>query len=198
MRLLITIRDEDNLVGKDWLHFLGMGTPEVGCVLTSIQLALRDTGFPGLKVTFDTSTPFSVLGLNKSVCAGTKFSPNGASLQFGRMSDTRAYVGSQRRFPFDSAIGRLLTLGDICVNGAVFQNTTWDALSQHMLANHNLDFTLAGIDQVLCIYDLETRDAPQFLPAWLLQVKQIIPLVFASQTPMQVISRNRRYLTVLA
>ena len=82
-------------------------------------------------------------------------------------------------------------------NGAVFQNTTWDELSGAMLSNHNLDYMLASMDQVMRLYDLETRDAAQFLPAWLLQVKQIIPRVFASQTPMQFISRNRRYLTAL-
>jgi len=197
LRRLIMIRDEGNLNGKDWLHFLGTGTPEVACVLTSIQSALRSNGFPDLKVTFDTSTPFSVVGLNKLVCAATKLSPNGASQQFGHISDTRAYVGSQRRFPFDSAIGCLLKLGDICVNDAVFQNTTWDELSLAMLSNHNLDHMLAGMDRVLCIYDLETRDAEQFLPAWLLAVKRVIPEVFSSQTPMGVISRNKRFLTTL-
>lgn len=197
LRRLVTIRDDGYLADQDWLHFLGTGTPEVACALTTIQSALRKNGFPNLKVTFDSSSPFYVVGKTQSVCTGVKLSSAGVSLQLERLSDTRAYVGSPRRFPFDSAIGRRLKLGDICVNAAVFQNTAWDELSGAFLSNHNLDYILASMDQVSRICDLETRDAAQFLPAWLLDMKEIVPRVFASETPMKVISRNKRYLTAL-
>jgi hypothetical protein len=41
---------------------------------------------------------------------------------------------------------------------------------------------------------LETRDAAQYLPPWLLDMKWIVPAVFTSETPMKVISRALRLL----
>lgn len=56
---LIDMRDDGVLQDRDWLHFLGVGKLEHGCVYTTIQRMIREHINPNFTISYDVSSPFT-------------------------------------------------------------------------------------------------------------------------------------------
>jgi hypothetical protein len=56
---LIEMRDDGILQDRDWLHFLGVGKLEHGCVYTTIQRMVREHINPNFTISYDVSSPFT-------------------------------------------------------------------------------------------------------------------------------------------
>ena len=52
LKRLITMRNDELLQNKDWIHFLGTSKLEWGVMLTSIQRQLREHINPNITVSF--------------------------------------------------------------------------------------------------------------------------------------------------
>lgn len=197
LRRLIRLRDDKLLEKESWLHFLGIGTLSMSCLLTTLQTELRKTGLDELKISYDTSSPFLMAGKYQRGFTFPKYDKNGFAMSSAEMPIDRANVGSETDFPFLSAIGKRLTIGDICVRNKQSRGNTWDDLSWMMIANHNLECLLRSIDQAQKLIDLETIDAQKWCPLELLNAQKAIRTVLRSETPFDDITKNARKLKCL-
>lgn len=50
LRMLIRMRDGGDLKGKEWLHFLGVGNLELGCVYTALQRTIKNQIGPSIQI----------------------------------------------------------------------------------------------------------------------------------------------------
>ncbi len=96
LRMLIRMRDGGDLKGKEWLHFLGVGNLELGCVYTALQRAFENQIGPSIQISYDASSPFRMYG-NQMLYSGFTLHPSGWSLQtikFSELADARNKTGT--------------------------------------------------------------------------------------------------------
>lgn len=96
LRMLIRMRDGGDLKGKEWLHFLGVGNLELGCVYTALQRAFENQIGPSIQISYDASSPFRMYG-NQMLYSGFTLHPSGWSLQtikFSELADVRNKTGT--------------------------------------------------------------------------------------------------------
>ena len=229
LRRLIDMRDDD-LLDRDWCHFLGVGGLEHGCILTSIQQAVRTVN-PRFRVSFDVSSPFLTAGYG-SILVSCTLSPARWSTQHVRISDP-AHVGSTlllnealekawkaklfegdvqggildggmfegmgwpepRKF-IGSQIGQRVKLGDIMLPPTDKPDrASWDTTSYLVVMNHNVEIFLRTMLTGLDAYEAGDK---MHVPARLLELKGLIPEIFASDRPDELIRTNRTLLNGLA
>jgi len=113
LKRLMIMRNEGMLNGKNWMHFLGTAQLDWACYLTSIQRQIRKHINEEITISFDCASPFVAtahgLSYTSAVHSSKRF-----SVIMDKAPDNKALSGSDIPFPFESEIGRRLTMGDIC------------------------------------------------------------------------------------
>jgi len=147
----------DGLLTKErqHLHVLGTSTPTVAVLLTAVQRELRvRLGLPDFRITFDTSSP-SMLMANLKGVDGLTATPERLTLAQVYMPSDGAYRGKSEPFPFrSSAVGKLLSLGDLCASSSHVKGGAWDTFTEAMIVNHNIDGMLTGFEKACALADL--------------------------------------------
>jgi hypothetical protein len=113
LKRLMIMREEGMLKGKNWMHFLGTAQLDWACYLTSIQRQIRKHINEEITISFDCASPFVAtahgLSYTSAVHSSKRF-----SVIMDKAPDNKSLAGSDIPFPFESEIGRRLTMGDIC------------------------------------------------------------------------------------
>jgi hypothetical protein len=253
---IINMRDDNLLADRDWMHFLGVGKFQNGCVYTTIQRQVREQINPNFTISYDVSSPFTLAAYGK-VFLGYNLNKDSWSIQ-GEKLDGRNYLPTNKyedpdgnemighemistgkdriKYLLDEAgerielpnkgpdadqpflevlekmfherldgvegsrfvhteIGKQLKMGDICVNVDPKFTSTWDVVTYAMLMNHNVQVHLEGVYESQDLYD---KGDVEHVPSELLQIKDVIEETFRSETPHDVILRNRKVLNYLA
>ena len=112
LKRLMTLRDEGLLEGKNWIHFLGTAQLDWSCYLTSIQRQIRKHINEELTISFDCASPF-IATAHGLVYTNAVHTPKRWSVIMDKAPDNKALAGSDIPFPFESQIGRRLTMADI-------------------------------------------------------------------------------------
>jgi len=113
LKRLITLREDGLLKGKDWMHFLGTAQLDWSCYLTSIQRQIRKHINENFTISFDCASPF-IATAHGLVYTNAQHTSKRWSVIMDKAPDNKLLSGSDIPFPFESEIGRRLTLGDIC------------------------------------------------------------------------------------
>lgn len=113
LKRLMIMREEGMLIGKDWIHFLGTAQLDWACYLTSIQRQIRKHINENLTISFDCASPF-VATAHGLVYTGAVHTSKKFTAVMEKAPDNKALAGSNIPFPFESEIGRRITMGDIC------------------------------------------------------------------------------------
>lgn len=113
LKRLMTMREDGLLDGKNWIHFLGTAQLDWACYLTSIQRQIRKHINENLTISFDCASPF-IATAHGLVYTNAQHSTKRWSVIMDKAFDNKALSGSTIPFPFESEIGRRLTVGDIC------------------------------------------------------------------------------------
>ena len=87
---IIQMRDDNLLQDRDWMHFLGVGKFQHGCVYTTIQRQIREQINPNFTISYDVSSPFTLAAYGK-VFVGYDLNPKSWSIQ-GEKLDGRHYL----------------------------------------------------------------------------------------------------------
>ena len=129
LRRLIIMRDENYLVGREWLHYLGNGKIKAGCALTSLQRALRKHVDPQLTISFDAASPFVMTAKGQGYY-GHELSTNNVGFKGGPIPDRKELKNDpqllndwlaanlpKKTIPVRSRIGDQVSVGDICIRG---------------------------------------------------------------------------------
>jgi hypothetical protein len=112
LKRLMTLREDDLLKGKNWIHFLGTAQLDWSCYLTLIQRQIRKHINEELTISFDCASPF-IATAHGLVYTNAVHTPKRWSVIMDKAPDNKALSGSDIPFPFESAIGRRLTMEDI-------------------------------------------------------------------------------------
>jgi hypothetical protein len=196
VRRLLDMRDEGILQRCDWLHVLGISTLTVGCLLTTIQRAVREFVNPRFQISFDSASPFRTAG-NKSIMVGSTLDEYGWSVQhhpvsqFGASDDQRllsdvlgdrlagmADAPPRRRQLAESFLVNKLRLGDLRDgNGDVSSDGYW------LLMHHNIEATINAhrdahglfFEEIPLIYD------PAIIPSRLQTISTMIRMAFSGE-----------------
>lgn len=197
LNLLVRMRDEKLIKPGAFLHFLGVGSPEIACALTAIQDALRTTVDENILVSCDTATPFLLAGRYKRALREPTRSQNGITVQAVPMPECRSFVGSHEPWPVSSPFADSLTLGDLNVRPAG-QGAVWDDLSHALLAAHNVWIQTEAVASAVNALRLPLRQARQHLPLLLIDLTDFIREVLVSERPMTLIRQQHMLLDSLA
>jgi hypothetical protein len=112
LKRLMTLREDGLLKGKNWIHFLGTAQLDWSCYLTLIQRQIRKHINEELTISFDCASPF-IATAHGLVYTNAQHTPKRWSVIMDKAPDNKALAGSDIPFPFESSIGRRLTMADI-------------------------------------------------------------------------------------
>jgi len=112
LKRLMTMRDEGMLTNKNWIHFLGTAQLDWSCYLTLIQRQIRKHINEEITISFDCASPF-IATAHGLVYTNAQHTPKRWSVIMDKAPDNKALSGSDIPFPFESEIGRRLTMEDI-------------------------------------------------------------------------------------
>lgn len=112
LKRLMSLREDNLLKDKNWIHFLGTAQLDWSCYLTLIQRQLRKNINPELTISFDCASPF-IATAHGLVYTNAVHTPKRWSVIMDKAPDNKGLAGSDIPFPFESEFGRRLTLGDI-------------------------------------------------------------------------------------
>jgi hypothetical protein len=141
---VLTMRDDNAFdKGQDWMHVLGVSQPTWAVLLTALQRGIRQhCDNENFRVSYDSASPFQAAGVRQQVVRYPKFTKDTSSWVMSAheapVNPLYADTGSDYRFPHSSPIGDLLTLNHLNIRGGEFQRGAYDAVSNHLLTNHNV------------------------------------------------------------
>ncbi len=114
LKRLITMKFDGMLEGKDWMHFLGTAQLDWSCYLTSIQRQIRKHINENFTISFDCASPF-IATAHGLVYTNAQHTPKRWSVIMDKAPDNKGLAGRHDiPFPFESEVGRRLTIADIC------------------------------------------------------------------------------------
>jgi hypothetical protein len=153
-RRIIQMLDENQLPDNSWIHILGTNDLETAIGLTAIQRALTTHVNRNIRISYDTSTPFRMLSWSL-VYTTPRFERQLMSMPSTKIPDDPRYLGSFLRFPWPSALGNKLRMGDLCYRPAATGDTTLDSQSHHYMSLHNLSALCDGVVFANRVFDSE-------------------------------------------
>lgn len=112
LKRLMTLRDEGLLTDKNWIHFLGTAQLDWSCYLTLIQRQIRKHINENLTISFDCASPF-IATAHGLVYTNAQHTAKRWSVIMDKAPDNKSLSGNDIPFPFESEIGRRLTMEDI-------------------------------------------------------------------------------------
>jgi hypothetical protein len=153
-RRIIRMADEGQLQDKVWIHFLGTADLETAVLLTALQRAINTNITDKLRISFDTSTPFSMLA--RCSAYTLPILGNGhMTMGVARVLNNDSYVGNPLPWPWPSPLGNMMTLADVCLDRGVTIDTAHDTLSNHLVAHHSLSALCWAVALVNRVFNAE-------------------------------------------
>jgi len=219
LRRLIIMRDEKKLDKKDWIHVLGTSQLDWACFLTQIQRQLRKHVNPNVTISFDSASAF-LSTANGLVYTHNLFTPKRWSYIMEKAPDDKRLKHSTIPFPFKSAIGNRLNMGDVCWYGPGDLNkndkegkTAWDSFSYCLMMAHNVYNHIRAVQIANDINDIEmvkhrpqvkhwrkTKDSDNtdqmsdFVPKNILYFNTFVEELFESEKPMELLDSASSFL----
>ena len=161
LKRLMTLREDGLLKGKNWIHFLGTAQLDWSCYLTQIQRQIRKHINEELTISFDCASPF-IATAHGLVYTNAVHTPKRWSVIMDKAPDNKALARSDIPFPFESEIGRRLTLADICHYAPGMLNkigkegkTSWDSFAYALMMGHNVYCHIVAVQRAQQLMDIE-------------------------------------------
>jgi hypothetical protein len=161
LKRLMTLREDGLLKGKNWIHFLGTAQLDWSCYLTLIQRQIRKHINEEITISFDCASPF-IATAHGLVYTNAVHTPKRWSVITDKAPDNKALAGSDIPFPFESEIGRRLTMADICHYAPGMLNkigkegkTSWDSFAYALMMGHNVYCHIVAVQRAQQLMDIE-------------------------------------------
>ena len=161
LKRMMTLREDGLLKGKNWIHFLGTAQLDWSCYLTLIQRQIRKHINEEITISFDCASPF-IATAHGLVYTNAVHTPKRWSVIMDKAPDNKALAKSDIPFPFESEIGRRLTLGDICHYAPGMLNkigkegkTSWDSFAYALMMGHNVYCHIVAVQRAQQLMDIE-------------------------------------------
>ena len=161
LKRLMTLREDGLLKGKNWIHFLGTAQLDWSCYLTLIQRQIRKHINEEITISFDCASPF-IATAHGLVYTNAVHTPKRWSVIMDKAPDNKSLAGSDIPFPFESEVGRRLTVGDICHYAPGMLNkigkegkTSWDSFAYALMMGHNVYCHIVAVQRAQQLMDIE-------------------------------------------
>ena len=161
LKRLMTMREDGLLTGKNWIHFLGTAQLDWSCYLTLIQRQIRKHINEEITISFDCASPF-IATAHGLVYTNAVHTPKRWSVIMDKAPDNKALAGSDIPFPFESEIGRRLTIADTCHYAPGMLNkigkegkTSWDSFAYALMMGHNVYCHIVAVQRAQQLMDIE-------------------------------------------
>jgi hypothetical protein len=170
LRRLISLRFDNLLNNKNWMHFLGTAQLDWSCYLTSIQRQIRKHINEDFTISFDCASPF-IATAHGLVYTNARHNNKQWSTVMEKAPDNKSLAGRHDiPFPFESEIGRRLTIADICHYAPGMLNkigkegkTSWDSFGYALMMAHNVYCHIVAVQRANNLMDIETA---RIRPDW--------------------------------
>ena len=198
---------------------IGTSQLDWACFLTQIQRQVRKHINENFTISFDSASAF-LSTANGLVYTHNLFTPKRWSYIMEKAPDDKRLKNSTIPFPFPSAIGDKLKMGDICWYGEGDLNknnkegkTSWDSFSYVLMMAHNVYNHIRAVQTANDLNDIEmlkhqpdvnhwrktkgddnTDEMSDYVPRNILYFNSFVEQVFTSEKPMELISSARSYL----
>ena len=161
LKRLMTMREDGFLTNKNWIHFLGTAQLDWSCYLTSIQRQIRKHINEEITISFDCASPF-IATAHGLVYTNAQHTTKRWSVIMDKAPDNKGLAGSDIPFPFESELGRRMTMGDICHYAPGMLNkigkegkTSWDSFSYALMMGHNVYCHIVAVQRAQQLMDIE-------------------------------------------
>lgn len=179
LKRLIVMRDDGQLEGKDWMHFLGTSKLEWSVMLTSIQRALRAHVNPNITISFDAASPY-VAAANGRMYSRNVITSKRMTYSMDRMFDGQQFSHfdpcklGEIYIPWDSPIAQRATIGDMLWYGPGMPNkrgevgftTAWDSMTYCIMMAHNVYKHICAVQEANALATLEYERFPLDWRTW--------------------------------
>lgn len=157
LRRILIMLNQGELKDKHWIHVLGTSELDTAVLLTALQRALGDHVDRRIRISYDTSSPFRALRADRLFTL-PNFEAKGMTMPMRKAPEGKMHVGSTLRWPWPSALGNRMVVGDVCVPITGKRKYHRDKVSDWLIAHHNLSALCWGIAQANRLFDVETYD----------------------------------------
>ena len=177
-RILIMYR-EGRLQTVPWIHVLGCGELYTAVMLTAIQRAINEHLKIDLRISYDTSSPFRIIGWGNVYTLPT-LSSKTMTMSTSKIPNGYQFVGSDIAWPWPSPLGNQMRMRDVCVSTT--NSTYQDKQSNHYIAHHNLAALCWGIALANRVFDVETLNRKHTVGTNIGAAVEAIDRVFRSKS----------------
>ena len=170
LKRLIVMRDDGNIEGKDWIHYLGTSKLDWAVMFTIIQRELRKIN-PNITISFDSASPF-ISSANGLVYSQTILSADRQSYLMDKCFDNKLNnenIGDLP-FPFESPVGLRTKVKDVNWYKPGMLNkigkegkTSWDSFTYGILMIHNVYMHIRAVQRANQLALIETQE---YQPDW--------------------------------
>jgi hypothetical protein len=186
IKQVLLMRDEGAFEkGLDWLHVLGVSQTTWAVLLSAVQRGIRANGNENFRVSCDSASSNILGGKFQQVVLTPDFTsdPSSWSIRAETVPQSCADVKKKHKpFPYSSPLGDVMTLGDVVLSYDEFKGAELDAVSFHMLTNHNMWIYLSAMLKANELAAQPRSLAEPFVPQALLDVKEVYEDLLASSS----------------
>lgn len=186
---LLDMHADGLLREAEWIHVLGVGSLQIGCLLTVVQRAVRQATGNAVQFSFDSATPF-LSSANGLVCSGWTLNAEGWSVQYEKFSELDGHAllfdilrerletrsgESSEIYPADTLVSRSIKLIDMKRDDGM-PSTDGGILLTH----HNVQALLDAHSsaQALFFRSDPMRPDPTAVPLSIKTVAEMVRLLF--------------------
>ena len=201
LQMVLTMRDDNAFdQGQDWMHVLGVSQPTWAVLLTAIQRGIRQHCHNNeFRISYDSASPFQAGGRYQQVVRYPKFTKDSASwamtMHEAPVNPIYADTGSSYHFPYSSPVGDLLTLNHLNIRGGEIQSGAYDAVSNHLLTNHNVWVYVRGFLEANELTFMQASEADKAVPQQLIDMCAFIEHILGEERWQFKLKKQKTLLT---
>ena len=188
-RRIVQMYEEGLIKNKSWIHVLGTAELSVALLLTVLQRAINQHMNVDLRISYDTSTPFSQIAHSQAYSL-PNFTNQKLVVSSAKIPDSDKFIKSDLRWPWPSPLGDKLTMGDVCISNGVTAGTFRDSQSNHYAVHHSLSVLCNSIDVAHRIFDVERVTGAATFPRELFNAADAIDEVIGKRSQVNVEHRK--------
>ena len=201
LQMVLTMRDDNAFdQGQDWMHVLGVSQPTWAVLLTAIQRGIRQHCHNNeFRISYDSASPFQAGGRYQQVVRYPKFTKDSASwamtMHEAPVNPIYADTGSSYHFPYSSPVGDLLTLNHLNIRGGEIQSGAYDAVSNHLLTNHNVWVYVRSFLEANELAFMQASEADKAVPQQLIDMCAFIEYILGEERWQFKLKKQKSLLT---
>jgi len=183
IKWLRRLLEDKKLEKTELVHILQKSPPFKSIVYTSAQRALRKVlGRDNFTITFDSSSPFQLVGLRNAFALPPKFTSDENSWVISNeilKQDIRlARNEITKPFPFNSPLSKFMTMNNLYAHDKDDSDRYNDSYSNQLMVNHNLyTYHKASIDACDLIFSDTKKDETK-VPSKYLEICNLVEQYF--------------------